>query len=331
MSEASKFISYFEAKQHLAASLHATQDEIAQWVSIGANEGGLNAFPSNDSDQSPFSYKSREITNDDNYIKPLEKLGFFSNNIDRFIPTRRYITRSRLIERWVELYSIVDDSEYFDVEEGHVHEAIKFFQERMSESDCLEHHPISGIVNSSEQSVSGLFDINDIQKIEATYNHKHSRGYRTALSYLQRKEKSGNKELDDRDEDEYMNEHEREIELERISVLEKHYETVVFGEVKFSLVPYDEFMDISDQKSVKKCDFIEINNKPTIKPTTPKYGEPELLINEAINLLPTLHLLGNDWKEEELALHLFNGTVRAFEKSGVDGCQSTSNFCQVQH
>jgi hypothetical protein len=203
MDETSKYISYFEAKQFLEARLHATQDEIARWVSIGANEGGLNAYPFNKPEQqSPLTFESIEIKNNDNYIKLLEKLYFLTDDVVQFDPTKRYITRSTLIERWRELYSIEDDSEYFDVEEGHIDATIVFFEERISDSDCLEHHPINSIVNSSEQSVSGLFDIKDVQKIEAIYRHKHSKGYRKALSFLESKEEFVIKELDDCDEEE---------------------------------------------------------------------------------------------------------------------------------
>ncbi|MGZ3767659.1 MAG: hypothetical protein ACXVA2_23545, partial [Mucilaginibacter sp.] len=43
------------------------------------------------------------------------------------------------------------------------------------------------------------------------------------------------------------------------------------------------------------------------------------LLDDATSFYPALNLLADDWQAEEFALHVFYGTVRAFEKSGVDG------------
>lgn len=317
MNDFSNFISYFEAKQYLEVKLYATQDEVAQWVSIGEKEGGLDAYTINESENPTlFTFNPSKFINDDDYIKPLEKLYFLPGDIEQFQPARRYITRSALIKRWEERYQIETDNECYDDEDEHEDESIIFFEARINESCFSEYHPIAGVVASTGQLFrSGLFDINDVQRIEATYNHKKSAGYHRALRYLQRKKESDNKVLGECDEDDYIDMD--EYELERIRVLEELYKSVVSGEVKFSLVPYDEFMGFSEQEPDKKCGFIYRNNNPTIpiEPTAPKYGEPELLLSDAIIL--ALLLLG-DWEADELALHVFNGTVRAFEKSIAD-------------
>ncbi|MGZ4981817.1 MAG: hypothetical protein ACXWAB_10255 [Methylobacter sp.] len=54
--------------------------------------------------------------------------------------------------------------------------------------------------------------------------------------------------------------------------------------------------------------------------TTPalEYGESELSRADAIGLYPVLKLLGNGWTVEELALQVFYGNIRAFEKNNYE-------------
>jgi hypothetical protein len=137
MNDFSNFISYFEAKQYLEVKLHAAQDEIAQWVSIGAEKGGLNAYTINESENlSLFRFDPSKIINDD-YIKPLKKLYFLPGDLEQFQPATRYITRSALIKRWVDRYNPYTIET--DDEEEHEEEAIKFFEARMNESPCSEY------------------------------------------------------------------------------------------------------------------------------------------------------------------------------------------------
>lgn len=131
MFDRSKFVPYFEVEQHLETRLQATQDEIAQWVSVGAERGGLNAYTINKHDTEPrlFTFDSRHFIDNDDYNKPLLRLHFLPDEIKQFHPAKRYIARQALVERWTDIL-------------GDKAQAISFIEARADESRLTEFHPI---------------------------------------------------------------------------------------------------------------------------------------------------------------------------------------------
>ena len=92
------YIPYFVAKELLASRLQATPDEIAQWIFFGKDTGGLNAYRTKkfDNEPKPFNFNDKI----DDYISQLLSVWFLRNEIEKFTPDIRYITRKALVERW---------------------------------------------------------------------------------------------------------------------------------------------------------------------------------------------------------------------------------------
>ena len=98
-SEPSTHITYPAAAQRLTERLQAQPSEIAAWVLLGPNAGGLSAFLASSESQTlrrfHFTY---EMGND--YISSLLGCMFDRAEIERFQPADRYITGAQLLERW---------------------------------------------------------------------------------------------------------------------------------------------------------------------------------------------------------------------------------------
>ena len=153
-----KYISYFIAKELLKSQLIATPDEIAEWVSYGKENGGLNAYTIRkfDDEPEPFIFGSQKFINaaqkakkDDNislddYISPLQSLWFLRNDIEQFNPNKRYITRKALIERWT-------------LQCGGEVQAKRFIRDEADNLRLPEDHPIVGAVESAGE----LFSMRD--------------------------------------------------------------------------------------------------------------------------------------------------------------------------
>jgi hypothetical protein len=281
------FISYFEAKQYLEDRFDSTPDEIALWVSIGAEKGGLNAYTSECGKQSRFSFEPGISIDDDDYIKPLEKLYFLSRDIVQFQPDRRYITRLALKERWIKFYGIWEIHDYEDEDE-----AMNYLETKINGSHLREYHPITGVVETSGQLFrNGLFDKKEVEEKELEQTQKSTRAVREN-KLLKRRTNENSK------------------------IMTSQAGTKKPGKLKLSDVSS---VKLSQRVLIKKCIVPNRNSNSIItleKAPTLQYGEPELLLGETITFLPALKLLGDGWTTAEFALNVFYGSIRAFEQSG---------------
>jgi hypothetical protein len=98
-------IPYVVAEQRLAERLGATDREIAAWVFLGPDHGGLAAYThANEFDDPPrFSFEdpllyARDPSHD--YLEALWSAYFRDSDIEAFEPKHRFIAGDALIRRW---------------------------------------------------------------------------------------------------------------------------------------------------------------------------------------------------------------------------------------
>lgn len=154
-----QYVAYPKAMNQLAKRLGAMPAELAAWVWIGPNDGGISAYMNaNELDPPPrFFYATGSDSQD--YIAPLMACWFRADDIEQFEPADRYIIGTALIERWSAQPGL------------HV---VAFIQAKIAESRLLDIHPIYGGTRGtfSENSdlpplESGLFALSQVEQIEA--------------------------------------------------------------------------------------------------------------------------------------------------------------------
>ena len=155
---ATQYVAYPRAIRQLTARLGATPEELAAWIWLGPNEGGIAAYMNaNELDPPPrFFYANCDDSHD--YIAPLMACWFKETDIDQFVPADRYITGKALIDRW-------------SLQPGL--QTMAFIQAKITESRLLDLHPIYGGTRGRSDDLglppleSGLFPLSQIQGIEA--------------------------------------------------------------------------------------------------------------------------------------------------------------------
>ena len=158
--ETVRYIPYPKAMAQLEARLGATVEELAAWTWLGggSNRGGLTAYMNaNELDPPPRFHFATGNENAD-YIAPLMACWFVSTEIEQFVPSERFMTGQKLIERW----------------SGRPHlNATAFIQAKIAESRLSDIHPIYGGTTGtfSEEKdfpalLTGLFALSEVKKIE---------------------------------------------------------------------------------------------------------------------------------------------------------------------
>ncbi len=156
---ATRFMAYPKAMHQLTVRIGATPEELAAWIWLGPNDGGIAAYTNaNELDPPPrFFFATGSGSHD--YIAPLMYCWFRSDDIDEFVPADRYITGAGLIERWGKRPGL------------HI---VGFILAKIAESRLLDIHPLYGGTRGtfSEHSdwpplESGLFSLSQIDQIEA--------------------------------------------------------------------------------------------------------------------------------------------------------------------
>jgi len=307
-----EYISYVETKQYLEARFHATQDEIAQWVLI---DGVLNGYIINEPEPPIiFVFYPFRFSDYNHYIKakPIENIYFLADDINKFNPTIRYITRLKLIERWRDFFKEEILLEY----PINIHGVIKFFNARMSETPLTKYHPII----KNNQATVGLFwhilfDINNVHDVEMKYKHQDKTSRNFSKNFIKYFKDSYTKELKKYNEN-ADDEHNKDM---RIFIEEyKFHKYIMSNKKQYSPISYDKFMGFCKQEPN--------NNK-----FTTKYGDQELLLNDAKSLTSALYLLDFKLEDcEEFALHIFYGTIRTFEKSNANPDEKLKQVVNIQ-
>lgn len=157
-----RYIAYPKAMGLLVKRLGATPEELAAWVFIGHDDGGLDAFlNANELDPPPkFSYWQCLGSDDEfDYLSPLMACWFREDDIAQFEPAERHITGKALIERWCQHPGI---------------QPYAFICAKIRESRLQDMHPILGLSQGTNPKDSAsppmeiaLFKIGDVEDIEA--------------------------------------------------------------------------------------------------------------------------------------------------------------------
>lgn len=156
------YLPFPQALEQLAGRLGATADEIAAWVFLGPDCGGLCAYlNANEMDPPPRFYFGQLDPDDGfDYLAPLMKCWFDAEEVRSFAPTERFMTGRALIERWGKRPGI---------------QAEAFIVAKVEESRLCDLHPIFGGTRATDPHdaelpplEAGLFCLADVEAIEAT-------------------------------------------------------------------------------------------------------------------------------------------------------------------
>jgi hypothetical protein len=123
------YIAYPRAAAALKSRLGATPEEIAAWIHFGPELGGLAAYRNaNELSPPPRFFYDILLQPDGDYLAPLAGCWFAQEDVEKFVPTERYITGAALLDAW----------------ESSAGNARVFITAKISESrlDCI--HPIFG-------------------------------------------------------------------------------------------------------------------------------------------------------------------------------------------
>lgn len=154
-----QYIVYPKAMKLLSDRLSATPDEVAMWVFIGPEDGGLSAFLNVNEGRRSRRFRYDIVLGENfDYLSPLMACWFRKAEILAFEPTERYITGSALIERWNSRPHIQPEA---------------FIRAKIAESRLLDAHPIYGLTQGSQPGdtsqpplTMALFDLSHVEAIE---------------------------------------------------------------------------------------------------------------------------------------------------------------------
>ena len=152
------YIAYPKALKILADRFGATPEELAAWIFLGPEQGGISAYTNANANElnPPRKFYFGYSCGYEDYLAPLMACWFKEEDIARFQPVERYITGKALIERWGKQLGI---------------QATDYIRAKIKESRLLDMHPTMGPTEWSKggNSASGetaLFAMSEILAIE---------------------------------------------------------------------------------------------------------------------------------------------------------------------
>ncbi len=156
---ATEYIAYPKAMKILREKWQAKPEELAVWILLGTESGGITAYHDANQLSPPPQFGFAYYTGCEDYMSPLMSCWFRQDDIDRFVPNDRYITGAELIDRWS------------------AHPGLQpraFINAKINESRLIDLHPTFGGTRGTfdEQEnfpplEAGLFAISHIEQIEA--------------------------------------------------------------------------------------------------------------------------------------------------------------------
>jgi len=166
------YIPYPKALKLLSDRLNATPEEIAAWVWMGPNDGGLTTYRNaNELDPPPRFYFDYYMGED--YLAPLMACWFRKDDITNFQPADRYITGKGLVERWGKQPGIQPEA---------------FIRAKIVESRLLDMHPTMGATQWSDgdnfpAKETALFAVAHVEAIETEDFGNNETGSPTGTKY----------------------------------------------------------------------------------------------------------------------------------------------------
>lgn len=154
------YIAYPKALKILRERWKATLEELAAWIFLGQEEGGIAAYLNANELSPPPRFSFAYCLGCEDYLSPLMACWFRQDDIDRFEPADRYITGTALIERWSKLPGLLPEA---------------FIRAKIAESRLQDIHPIFGGTAATfgkdnghfPPLSAGLFAMSHIEQIEA--------------------------------------------------------------------------------------------------------------------------------------------------------------------
>lgn len=153
-----EYLAYPAAFKLLAETLQATSGEVAAWIFMGPDEGGIRAF-----------YKSRrqegvarfwfEPQMEPDYESLLFNCWFLKSELEAFAPHERFISGETLKARW--------HGEFGG-------ETLSFIQAKVSCGELTDIHPVKGATSAATSDSedwpeleTGLFSITEVSQVES--------------------------------------------------------------------------------------------------------------------------------------------------------------------
>lgn len=103
---AQDYLPYPRALALLQERLNATPEELAAWIWMGPEDGGIAAYLNANELESPDRFyfplclSASEDAEASNYVAPLMACWFLKADIERFDPPDRFVTSTALVRRW---------------------------------------------------------------------------------------------------------------------------------------------------------------------------------------------------------------------------------------
>lgn len=151
------YIAFPKAMKILTDRLGVTPEELAVWIFMGPDTGGIAAYRNANELKPPPRFYFDCCMGED-YLSPLMACWFRQDDIDRFDPADRYITGAALIERWGKSQAIQPEA---------------YILAKIAESRLTDIHPTFGGTRGTHDDTSfpplsaGLFALNHIEQVEA--------------------------------------------------------------------------------------------------------------------------------------------------------------------
>lgn len=151
------YVAYPRAMKMLAQRLSATPEEVAAWVFLGQENGGLCAYQNTNELKPPPRFAFTHWMGLD-YLSALMGCWFSEDEIANFQPSERYMTGRKLIDQWRKQPNIKADA---------------FVLAKIAESRLQDLHPTYGLTRGSVPEddtfppiEEGLFSCIEIEAIE---------------------------------------------------------------------------------------------------------------------------------------------------------------------
>lgn len=156
---ATGFIAYPKAMNILRDKWQATPEELAIWIFLGPEKGGIAAYLNSNELNPPREFNFAYYSGVEDFLSPLMSCWFRSVDIDRFESADRYITGAELIKRWSRHPGLLPEA---------------FIRAKIGESRLRDLHPTFGGTqgtfddhNDFPPLSAGLFAMSQIKRIEA--------------------------------------------------------------------------------------------------------------------------------------------------------------------
>jgi|MTBAKSStandDraft_2_1061841.scaffolds.fasta_scaffold06391_3 hypothetical protein len=155
---ATGFIAYPKAMNILRDKWQATPEELAIWIFLGPEKGGIAAYLNANELNPPRGFNFAYYSGVEDFLSPLMSCWFRSVDIDRFEPADRYITGAELIKRWSRHPDFLPEA---------------FIRAKIEESRLWDMHPTFGGTQGTfddeenfPRLAVGLFAMSQIERIE---------------------------------------------------------------------------------------------------------------------------------------------------------------------